>query len=233
MEGSRLFVTSIDQKLAREWVDKLRSRMRARKMFDRLPGTDVVVHPWGAQQAVVPHVDRLHERHVLSRGGMFCLAEYAPTSGVVDETLDEWIERQARCVYLARMIRGWGDPYPRILFVGDRYNGERGSELPFSNRNGASRTLSTLLEHARIPESKMYLVNAYARDGRPTLTRVGIASTGAWEIVALGRETCEHLHAIGVPSFVQFPHPQFLGRWAPKQLESWGDKLRGLVEHVL
>jgi len=234
MEGSRLFVTSYDQKLARAWIDALRSRMRARKMFDRLPGTDVVVHPWGEQREIIPHVDRLHERHVLSLGGMFCTAMYdCPTRDLLDETLDEWDARQRRCADLACRVHGWGDPYPKILFVGDRYNGERGSTLPFSNRNGASKTLSTLLEHAKIPESKLYVVNAYTETGWPLLDRAGMVAVGAWEIVALGREASERLQAMNVPSFVQFPHPQFLGRFAAKQLETWGAKLRSLVEHVL
>jgi hypothetical protein len=138
-----------------------------------------------------------------------------------------------RAAELWMHVGGWGSTYPRVLLVGDRYNGDREAALPFSNKNGASRTLSELLSHAGMSEDHVYLVNAYHANGTAWLTRTMIAHVAARVIVAFGHDAFERLEEIGEPSFVTFPHPQFLGRFKYDELARWGAKLRKLVEHVL
>lgn len=240
MEGSRLFILSEDQALARRWVTELQARMRARKLFDRWPGAKVVVHPWGTPVAAPPHVDRLYMRGALSRGSMMQQVADEPAEAVedrkaqLDEMLDEWSELARRALFNDRIVGGWGHPYPKIVFVGDRYNGERAERRPFSNKQGASRVLSQLLNHAGLREPDLYFVNAYDATGRTALRKEQLAWLRPREVVVMGREAYRLFNdALDVGSFVVFPHPQYLGRFEHDALPRWGAKLRALVEHAL
>ncbi|WP_160518754.1 hypothetical protein, partial [Escherichia coli] len=82
-----------------------------------------------------------------------------------------------------RMLGGWGSPYPQIVFVGDRYNGPRDAHLPFSNKSGPSKTLSDLLNAAKLWERDLHFLNAYDPDGAPSLTSDALGILSAQEIV--------------------------------------------------
>lgn len=239
MKGSRLFITSENQAIAREWVDELNGRRRARKAFDKYPDTSIVVHPWGTQHDPSPHVDRLYERQMLSLGSQFTFVDARPAKDVetrkreMDDVLDEWDARMVRAAAVQRVVHGWGEIWPAILFVGDRYNGERRCALPFSNKTGSSKTLSELLDWAKIPEGKCYFVNAYTGWGHDLLTAEGVALLRPRVIVALGREAAQRIETIGVSSYVDFPHPQFIARMGHLSLPAWGAKLSLLVEAAL
>lgn len=242
MEGSKLYVTSPETCVARAWIRLLNFRMRERKLFDRYPGTQVEHLPFAQPANVLApsHAERLAARLASARGSVFEVIYDLPRVGHEDSDcdfmLDTWILHQQRAFLLNLTVGGWGSCYPKVVLVGDRYNGEREARLPFSNKLGASKTLSDLLNHADLKEPDLYLVNAYtaSRGGfTRTICAEDFAVLGQPRVVALGSNAAQAIEEAGVKSYARFPHPQYLAQFENGKLRKWGLKLRALVEDVL
>lgn len=124
----------------------------------------------------------------------------------------------------------WGYLWPKILFVGETVG--QPSPRPFNGDNGASRTLTDLLDHADIGEKDVFFWNAYTFRGNALCSKDGVAALAPKMVVALGKEAHEHLEALDI-AHVEFPHPQWIGRFHHSEIASYGQKLRALVAPAL
>lgn len=250
MEGSRLFLYSADPAFAARWQREFRARMNARRTYDALPLTDVAVLPHALAADRLSHVDRLAVRMSWTLGSCSIVLdrldlttpEHVPLAArkqFLDDSLDLWADAQRASQRLADAWgdHGWGSATAKVVLVGDRYRGTKARPLPFSNPEGASATLSLLLEAAGLAERDLYVVNAFQRDGFPTIMGLENMPGTTRRIVALGTHATERVEVMlekrGLSSYVAFPHPQYLGRFERAKVEEWGRKLRGLVEDVL
>ena len=243
MHGSRLFLIDDIPTRAARWRGEFRARMNHRKWSDRFPLTDVVVAPFGEIQRSaegLTHIDRLFFRDAHSRGMYAVALDEGPETftlearkELLDLHLDLWAERQERAQEVVAVLPGWGHGYAKVLFVGDRYNGDRAAQLPFSNTIGASLTLTHLLNGARLLEADLYFANAFTADGAPALMTGGLRTLAPRCVVALGGDAAERLVELDVRSFIKFPNPLYLGHLPRGWLDHWGKKLRELVQGAL
>lgn len=238
MNGSRLFIHSANPQHAAAWTRALSSRMRERKLFDRYPGTKIVAMPTGTLQDVPSHEDRIYLRDQLWRGSIIkeldgdpnalyacpdypdCADHFHKRTGagrrqdLYDEIIDEWIEQQDRATLVAT-CGGWGSPYPKVVFIAPCSD-----KFPFGDKSPASRTLTEILNHARLWEKDIHFLEI-------DVTPAELLVLHPYEVVALGSIAAMALEEIGQRSYVRFPHPQHLIKYLP---ETWGLKLRGLLE---
>lgn len=115
---------------------------------------------------------------------------------------------------------GHWHPGESILIVGDRPsprtkfdNASKGAHLPFVSfkEDGCSGWLAEQLEEAKIPESKLYWVNAHGIHGKAQLPAfVGFLQPR--KIIALGRSAAQWCHRFRLPH-EKIPHPQFWKRF--------------------
>lgn len=153
----------------------------------------------------------------------------------LDLALDLWRAHLDRAASVAAFApAGWGYGWPRVVLVGERYNGDATDEpegRPFSNPTGASATLSALLDHARLGERTLYYLNAYDAAGRG-LDPSALRWLAPRLVVALGSVAAEYLTSVGV-AHAPFPHPQFLGRFHHGELATWGARLAALTAEAV
>ncbi|HLF24176.1 MAG TPA: hypothetical protein VI565_09675, partial [Burkholderiales bacterium] len=164
MIGARLFLQTENQPRGARWRDALRARSRAVRFYDRYPGVEIQLGADGYVDAHPSHLERMRRRELLNLGSVSLdldKAVYAdpdrfPTEDLkytCDSMLDTWRVYLDRAASVAGFdSHGWGSVFPRVVFVGDRYSGNRAAARPFSNPMGSCATLSELLNHAGVAE---------------------------------------------------------------------------------
>lgn len=177
------------------------------------------------------HIVREHAKAGDSPGDAAARAR-AASDDVLDWHLQHWRMHLERSAAVEKLCpQSWGYLWPKILFVGENINHPT-SCRPFAGDNGASRTLTDLLDTADLGEKDLYFWNSYRFNGPALLTKEGVALLAPKIIVALGKEAAEHLTALNL-QHVEFPHPQWIGRFHRKEMTEWGLKLKALVAPAL
>lgn len=125
------------------------------------------------------------------------------------------------------------EPGRSILVVGDRpgpCHPERGGDCgaPFVTfqRGGCSVWLSEQLEAAGIPESNLYFINAYSRDGA-TASPFFLSHLRPPLVVALGERAADWARTVAQVNAVEVPHPQY---W--RRFHAHDDKSYPLIEEI-
>ena len=151
---------------------------------------------------------------------------------VLDFHLEQWRLHLTRSNEVMQACpKSWGYLWPKVLFVGEACNGPD-DRRPFAGNDSSSRTLSDMLDLADIGEKDCYFWNAYTHKGNPLTTKSGVVTLRPKLVVALGKIAHEHLNVIGV-KHLEFPHPQWIGRFHHKEIDIWASKLRALLSPVL
>jgi len=150
----------------------------------------------------------------------------------LDWYLEAWRMHLQRSQQVLKVCpQSWGYLWPKILFVGENINHPT-SPRPFAGDNGASKTLTELLDLAQIGEKDCYYWNAYTFKGNPLLSKEGVAVLAPKIVVALGKEAHEACEALKI-KHVELPHPQWIGRFAHNNLGDYAAQLKALVAPAL
>lgn len=229
---------SVTALVTADWLTtQRRARARCKSDYDkamRLMGTYIT----GTQL----FGEALADRALGTRGGEFLGvldtsdSRVAAQPDAVPNAIAWMLERWRACLERSREVqricpKSWGYLWPRVLLVGENIN-HPNVDRPFAGDAGASQTLTDLLDGADVGERDIYLWNAYNYDRSPLLTAEGVALLRPRIVVALGRQAALYLKGVGI-AHLEFPHPQWIGRFHRKEIDTWAMKLRAILAPYL
>lgn len=190
-----------------------------------LPERDVAFYNWMQRQHIemvtqVEQYEEIYARYQLSAPEHHFVYDYKRhTPSDVVGAYELWLEGQP----LPLPVGAVGSPGWTYLLVGERGSNPAAlADLPFFSTKHSSGFLTEALDLAGFMSSELAYANFWMHNGKQLI----LDNFEPRKVIALGSRAAMGLRAIGVRSFCEVPHPQYVKRFRHNDIAWYADELR-------